>query len=168
MKILYNEYELEKAICELGGDIEMSHVKRHLHKPAVFIGVQNGSFMFFADLVRRTGIQSQIDFVRVKSYNGTTQGSINMLYDIDMDIKDKVVYIVDDIVESGNTMKYLVEHFKQLGAKEVLTVALLQRKNTEYKANFYALEVEQSDWLIGYGLDDADGFFRHHARIYIK
>ena len=168
MKILFDEHKLSRAVGTLGSEIEMSHVKRYMHEPAVFIGVQNGSFMFFADLVRNTGLQSQIDFVRVKSYHGTTQGSINMLYDIEMDISGKVVYVVDDIVESGNTMKYLVEHFKKLGAKEVYTVALLQRKNSVYKANFHALEVEETDWLIGYGLDDVDGFFRHHPRVYIK
>jgi hypoxanthine phosphoribosyltransferase len=85
-----------------------------------------------------------------------------------MDVEGKIVYIVDDIVESGNTMKYLIEHFKKLGAREVYSVSLLQRKNSTYKADFYALEVEQDDWLIGYGLDDADGFYRHHPRVYIK
>lgn len=168
MKILYNEYALGKAIGTVAGAIEQHHTKRFMHEPAVFIGVQNGSFMFFADLIRHTGIHSQIDFVRVKSYTGTMQGSIKMIYDIEIDIEGKVVYVVDDIVESGNTMKFLVDHFKKLGAREVYTISLLQRKNSEYKSNFHALEVEQEDWLIGYGLDDADGFYRHHPRVYIK
>jgi hypoxanthine phosphoribosyltransferase len=168
MKILFNEFKIASAVGVVAGNIEQYHIKRFMHEPAVFIGVQNGSFLFFADLVRNTGLQSQIDFIRVKSYNGTTQGSVKMLYDIEMDVEGKIVYIVDDIVESGNTMKYLIEHFKKLGAREVYSVSLLQRKNSTYKADFYALEVEQDDWLIGYGLDDADGFYRHHPRVYIK
>jgi hypoxanthine phosphoribosyltransferase len=168
MKILFNEYALNKAVADLGSEIEMTHVKHYLNGSAVFIGVMNGSFMFFADLVRQTGLHSEIDFIRVKSYHGMTQGAIKMLYDIDMDITDKVVYLVDDIIETGNTMKYLVEHLKGLGAKDVYTVGLLRRKDSPYKPDFCAIEVEQSDWLIGYGLDDADGFFRNHPRIYAK
>jgi hypoxanthine phosphoribosyltransferase len=168
MKILFDEFKLERAVGTLGNVLEQFHVKKYMHEPAVFIGVQNGSFMFFADLVRRTGLQSQVDFTRVKSYNGTTQGDINMIYDIEMDVEGKVVYVVDDIIESGNTMKFLLEHFKTLGAKDVYSVALLRRKETTFKVDFHALDVEQSDWLIGYGLDDVDGFFRHHPRVYIK
>lgn len=168
MKILFDEYKLRDAVANLGNEIEIKHVKHYLNGSAVFIGVMNGSFMFFADLVRQTGLQSEIDFIRVKSYHGTTQGAIKMLYDIEMDITDKVVYLVDDIIETGNTMKYLVEHLKNQGAKEVYTVGLLRRKDSPYKPDFCAIEVEQSDWLIGYGLDDADGFFRNHPRIYAK
>jgi hypoxanthine phosphoribosyltransferase len=168
MKILYNESALSKAVQDLGSEIEYKHTKHYLNGSAVFIGIMNGSFMFFADLIRNTGLASQVDFIRVKSYNGTTQSEINMIYDIEMDITNKVVYLVDDIIESGNTMKYLVEHLKQKGAKAVYTVALLRRKDSPYKSDYHALEVEQSDWLIGYGLDDTDGFYRNHPRIYAK
>ena len=93
--------------------------------------------MFFSDLVKRIKYPIKIDFVKCKSYNNRKQESISITKDIDLDIKDHTVFIVDDILDSGNTMTWLKDHFLKKGAKNIETVSAVYKENVDFPNHFY-------------------------------
>ena len=94
----------------------------------VFVCIMKGGFMFFSDLIKKVHYPIEVDFIRCSSYDGQQQQDLTIHSDIESDIKDKTVFLVDDILDTGNTMKALVKHFKNLGAKQVETVSAVYKK----------------------------------------
>ena len=80
----------------------------------VFVCVMKGGFMFFSDLIKHIQYPIEVDFVQCKSYEGQTQKEFSIIKKSEADVKDKTVFIIDDILDSGNTMRILIEHFKKL------------------------------------------------------
>ncbi len=114
--VLFTETELKNKV----GEIAYSLNKTKHEQAPVFICVLNGAFMFFTDLVKHIN-ECKIDFIQAKSYTGTTQGEIKLLKDITTDIKGKNVYLIDDIFDSGNTIRFLTKHLAFKEPKSITT-----------------------------------------------
>ena len=129
----------------------------------VFICVMKGGFMFFSDLVKHIEYPIEVDFIKCSSYNGQEQKSLQLHYDIETNITDKTVFIIDDILDSGTTMKFLIDHFKILGAKQVETVSAVYKENVDFPNHLciYTQPENEDPWYIGYGMDDYKGYQRN-------
>ena len=129
----------------------------------VFICVMKGGFMFFSDLVKHIEYPIEVDFIKCSSYNGQEQKSLQLHYDIETNITDKTVFIIDDILDSGETMNFLINHFKILGAKQVETVSAVYKENVDFPNHFciYKQPENEDPWYIGYGMDDYKGYQRN-------
>lgn len=158
--ILFSEQEIKNKVGEIAYKI-----KKNQHDlPPVFIGVLNGAFMFFTDLVKQMG-DCEIDFVSAKSYDGTKQGEIRILKSITVDIEGKDVYLIDDIYDSGNTMNRLVKHLQYNNPKSITPVTLFKKHYSYCENLIYGFELTNEHWLIGYGLDAVDGTKRNLKHI---
>ena len=148
-------YELTDKCHEYGGGI-------------VFVCVMKGGFMFFSDLIKKVHYPIEVDFIKCSSYDGFEQKELSIHYDIEADVTDKTVFIVDDILDTGGTMKVLIEHFKQLGAKQVKTISAVYKENVDFPKHFYIYKQPEgfNPWYIGYGMDDYKGYQRNLDTIY--
>lgn len=138
-------------------------------KNPIFLAVLNGAFMFAGELMKEVDIPSEITFVRLASYQGTSSTNIvQQILGINEDITGRHVVIVEDIVDSGNTMVALVAQLKEMHPADV-KIATLLFKPDAFKQNLHldyvALEIP-SDFIVGYGLD-YDGYGRNLRDIYI-
>ena len=134
----------------------------------VFVCVMKGGFMFFSDLVKHIKYPIEIDFIKCSSYAGQEQGSIQLHYDIETNVKDKTVFIIDDILDSGETMRFLIDHFKLLGAKQIETASAVYKENLDFPNHFYIYKQPENEnpWYIGYGMDGPKGYSRNLDTIY--
>jgi hypoxanthine phosphoribosyltransferase len=160
MITLFTEREIKNKVGEIAYNIK----KRQHEQSPVFICVLNGAFMFFTDLVKQVG-DCHIDFISAKSYEGTSQGEIRILKSIDIDIEGKDVYLVDDIYDSGNTMNRLIKHLNYLKPKSITPVTLFKKHYSNSPDLIYGFELQNEHWLVGYGLDAADGTKRNLSHI---
>jgi hypoxanthine phosphoribosyltransferase len=106
-----------------------------------------------------------IDFIRAKSYENQSQGEIRILKSIDMDIKGKDVYLIDDIYDSGNTMNRLTKHLKNFNPKSITPVTLFKKEFSHNENLVWGFELSKEHWLEGYGLDSNDGTKRNLKHI---
>ena len=129
----------------------------------VFVCVMKGGFMFFSDLIKKVNYPIEVDFIKCSSYDGFEQKELSIHYDIEVDVKDKTVFIVDDILDTGGTMKALKKHFKNLGAKRVETVSAVYKENVDFPNHFYIYKQPEGvdPWYIGYGMDGPKGYSRN-------
>jgi hypoxanthine phosphoribosyltransferase len=160
MITLFTEREIKNKVGEIAYNIK----KKQHSEPPVFICVLNGAFMFFTDLVKQVG-DCHIDFIRAKSYENQSQGEIRILKSIDMDIKGKNVYLVDDIYDSGNTMNRLIKHLQYLNPKSITPITLFKKHYSNCDDLIYGFELTNEHWLVGYGLDASDGTKRNLPHI---
>lgn len=159
-QVLFTELELQNKIGEIAYQIS----KKEHDFPPVFICVLNGAFMFFTDLVKRVG-DCEIDFIRAKSYEGITQSTVKVSKSIEIDISRKDVYLVDDIYDTGETMKELIKHLSLNDPKSITPVTLFKRWSSHNHDLIYGFELENESWLVGYGLDDEKGLRRNLKHI---
>jgi hypoxanthine phosphoribosyltransferase len=157
---LFTELELQNKVGEIAYKISR---KEH-DFPPVFICVLNGAFMFFTDLVKRIN-ECEIDFIRAKSYMGLTQTTVNISKSIETDISRKDVYLIDDIYDTGETMKALIQHLNLSGPKSITPVTLFKRWSSHNPDLIYGFELQDESWLVGYGLDDEKGLQRNLKHI---
>ena len=134
----------------------------------LFICVLNGSFIFAADLLKKVNIDCGISFIKLASYRGTSStGDVKTVLGLDEDLKDRVLVIIEDIVDTGNTIETLVAQLKAFGPKDIKIATLLLKPEAYTKdipIDYAALEVP-NDFLVGYGLD-YDGLGRNLESIY--
>ena len=153
-KILVSEEELSEIVSRLAKKINEDYNGKNL----VVICVLKGSAMFTVDLLKKIQVPNELEFIRVKSYGNSTEssGNINLLLDFDRsDMSECDLLVVEDIVDSGNTLSYLVEHLKNKGARSVKTCTLLD-KPSRRKVDFtpdYTGKVIPDEFVFGYGLD---------------
>jgi hypoxanthine phosphoribosyltransferase len=137
-------------------------------KNPVFLVVLNGAFMFAADLYRKIEIESEISFVKLASYSGISSTSdVKELIGLNEKLKGRTVVILEDIIDSGTTMQYLINKLLYLGTAEVLLVALLFKPSAfreSFRIDYLGMEIP-NDFIVGYGLD-YDGFGRNYGDIY--
>lgn len=126
---------------------------KDVNEPIVFVCVLNGSFLFFADLVRQINLKMEIDFIRVKSYLNREQGDLVVTKDLETKIKGKHVFVVDDIADSGNTLNATIPFLQVKQPKSIQTVTLLKRYNSKFTPNYYGYEIHHNEWFYGYGMD---------------
>jgi hypoxanthine phosphoribosyltransferase len=136
----------------------------------VIVGVLHGAFIFMADLIRQLSIDAfTIDFVRLSSYGNrsATSGRIRLLLDIETDINGKDVLIVEDILDTGLTMTYLIDHVQSRRPRSIkicVMIDKLERRQASVKPDYVCHTVEQG-FLVGYGLDYS-GAYRNLPDIY--
>ncbi len=158
------EEEIQQSIVELARRINADFKD----ETPLFVGVLNGSFMFLADLMKHVTIPCEISFVKLASYEGTSStGAIKQLVGLSENIHDRTVVIVEDIVDTGNTIEHMIESLKTQRPKEIKVATLLFKPDAYTKAlpvDYVALRVP-NDFLVGYGLD-YDGLGRNLKHIY--
>jgi hypoxanthine phosphoribosyltransferase len=166
MEIIINKQDIAARVKALAEAISIDHVINSTNiLPPVMICVLNGSFHFFSDLTRMMSIDSEVDFIRLKSYTGQDNShGVSVLKGLELDLKGKRVYIVDDILDSGATMIEALTMVNDRMAQEVKVVTLLKRANGPFIPDFYGFEIGD-EWILGYGLDDY-GLKRHLQDIY--
>lgn len=134
----------------------------------LFISVLNGSFMFTADLMKHLTMPCEVSFVKLASYEGTSStGKVKELVGLGNDITGRTVVIVEDIVDTGLTMKQLVETLRARGPKDIKIATLLVKPDklkVELDINYVAMNIP-NDFIVGYGLD-YDGLGRNYRDIY--
>ena len=122
----------------------------------VFVVILNGAIIFAADLVRAVNIECKLDFVKVSSYKGTkSEGKIRFEKDLSFDIAGKNIIIVEDIIDTGNTIKYLKKHMKRKNPKSIRIASLLMKSDSSdllTKNDWFGFKIS-SEFVVGYGLD---------------
>jgi len=131
-------------------------------REVVVVGVLKGAFVFMSDLIRKLTIPLVVDFVQVASYGSSTvsSGSISMKHPIGTDITGKHVLLVEDIVDTGITIRYLIDYLQALGAASVAVCALIdksERREVPVPIDYVCLNVSKG-FLVGYGLDYAERY----------
>jgi hypoxanthine phosphoribosyltransferase len=159
-----SEKEISERINELAKKINLDFAGREV----VFLGILNGAFLFAADLFKRIDLKAKISFVKLASYEGTkSSGSIKELIGWNEDIKNKYIIVIDDIVDTGNTLERIVDELVIRKAAEIKIAALLFKPKAytkEIPIDYIGFEVP-NDFVIGYGLD-YDGYGRNLPSIY--
>jgi len=169
---------MEKAINERDLDIKIKILAKKINDehrndstPVVLVCVLNGGFMFFSDLVKQITVPIEIDFIRCKSYYGKKQGDLVISKDLETKIKGKHVYLVDDIFDSGNTMKAVSKFLQVKEPKSITPVVAIYKENGDFDKVLHILKQDTDSlfdpWYIGYGMDDENGHNRNLSTIYI-
>ena len=158
LQVLYTEEEIKKRVAEMGEEL----YDHFADKDPLFVGVLNGCFVFMADLVRASQMKSQLEFIAVSSYkNGTkSSGVVQITRDLQCDITGRNLIVVEDILDSGNTLAYLKEYLLNRGAASVNIVTLLDKPSRRQKAiyaDIVGFEVPD-EFVVGYGLDYAQRY----------
>ncbi len=135
----------------------------------ILIGVLKGAFVFLSDLMLNLSIPVQVDFIRVASYGSDTSssGRINLTKAVEIDVKNKDVLVVEDIVDTGLTLSYIIDYLKSFKPKTIKVCTLLdkrQRRQANVKID-YACHIVTEGFLVGYGLD-YDEDYRDLPEIY--
>ncbi|MEL6944787.1 MAG: hypoxanthine phosphoribosyltransferase [Bacteroidota bacterium] len=152
-KPFLSEEEIANQIKILGQQIEQDHAN---NRP-IFICILNGSFMFTADLVRAANIECEIAFMKMSSYEGTeSTGIVKTIYGVNVSLENRHIIIVEDIVDTGRTMKKLLNDLAALNPASISVATLLLKPNAlEYpdlKLDYIGFEIENK-FVVGYGLD---------------
>src|SRR3989304_7949702 len=146
--------QIAGRIQALGAQITQDYSEKRL----VFIGVLNGAFIFLADLVRAVDLDCEVDFLQISSYGDETQssGKITILKDISRDITDRDIIIVEDIIDTGLSMQFLLDHLKALQPRSIRIATFLHKNIAErpFDLDYVAFEIDP-EFVIGYGLDYA-------------
>jgi hypoxanthine phosphoribosyltransferase len=163
---LVSKEMIQQTVSELANEISEDFLLKKSALPPVFICILNGSIHFFSDLVRSLNIDSQIDFIRLKSYEGQDNtGGVTVYKELELDLKDRHVYLVDDIIDSGATIRKALYMIMSQHPSSVDVVTLFQREGGP--TSEYTGFVIQDQWIHGYGLDD-NGLFRNISNIVYK
>ncbi|MEI6789679.1 MAG: hypoxanthine phosphoribosyltransferase [Myxococcaceae bacterium] len=155
VKTLLSAEKINQRIAELGQEISTRYADKK--EPLILVGVLKGSFIFLADLCRQISIPVEIEFMGVSSYGEatTSSGVVQITQDLTRPIKDRDVLLVEDIVESGLTAKYLLDNFKTREPFSLSFCSLLekpaQNKGT-ITIDFCGFQIPD-DFVVGYGLD---------------
>ena len=158
LKVLISEEEIKQRVSELGAAIAEEFQGRN----PLFLGVLKGSFVFMSDLVRACPVKSDVEFIAVSSYQNSTvsSGRVQITHDLQQDITDRHVIIVEDILDSGNTLAFLKNYFLTKGAASTTIATLLDKPTRRTKAitaDYAGFEVPD-EFVVGYGLDYAQQY----------
>lgn len=151
-RVFFTEEEIKEKVKELGAEISRDFDGKN----PIFIGVLKGCWVFMADLVRSVSIPCSVDFMAVKSYEGTTStGVVQIQKDLNESIEGRHIVMVEDILDTGRTLKYLQDYLSVRNPASI-TIATLMDKPSRRKAPVYAryscFEVPD-EFVVGYGLD---------------
>ncbi len=152
-KILLTQEQIWQRAKEMGEEISGDFAGEEV----VLIGTLKGAVMFMADIMKNISLDTQIDFISASSYGSGTvsSGNVKIKKDIELDIAGKNVIIIEDIIDTGNTLKYLKDYFLSKGPKAVKICTLLDkpsRRTAQVAADYIGFTVEDL-FVIGYGLD---------------
>jgi len=158
LKILINEDEIREKVKELGKAI----TEDYKNKDLMIIGILKGCVIFLSDLVREIDLPLTMDFMVVSSYGSSTKSSgvVRIIKDLEKDITGKDVLIVEDIVDTGLTLNYIVDYLKSRNARSVKICTLLdkpERRKAEVDLEYVGFHIPD-EFVVGYGLDYAEEY----------
>ncbi len=156
-RLLISEDDIERRVAELAAEISRDYADA---EEILLVGVLRGCFIFLADLARRLTVDRRVDFISVQSYQGATSGAVQILMDIRSDIEDKHVLIVEDIVDSGQTLSYLLETFRARRPASLKSCVFTRkecRRDVDVQIDYLGIEIPDV-WVVGYGLDYNDRY----------
>ena len=157
--ILISREQIQQRILELGREISRDYPDKN----PVLVGVLRGSFVFLADLIRAVAIPLEVDFISVESYGSQTKSSgvVRLLQDLNTNIKGRDVILVEDIVDTGITLSYLIDNLKTRNPASLVICALLDKKERRQKEpgilKYVGFTIPDK-FVIGYGLDHAQQY----------
>ncbi|ALP91789.1 MULTISPECIES: hypoxanthine phosphoribosyltransferase [Clostridium] len=157
-EVLFSEEVLSEKVRELAVQIS----KDYKGKELVVVGILKGSVVFTAELIKNIDIYCELDFMAVSSYGNSTEttGVVRILKDLDNSIEGKHILIVEDIVDTGTTLSYLLKYLKARKAASIEIVALLNkpaRRKVELPVKYIGFEVPDA-FIVGYGIDYAEKY----------
>jgi hypoxanthine phosphoribosyltransferase len=156
-EVLISEEQIQARVLELAEQISADYSDG---RELVMIGVLKGSFIFLADLSRRLSIPRTIEFIAVSSYRSgsVSTGAVRLVMDVRRNIEGKHVLIVEDIVDTGHTLKYLIGILKSHRPASIKTAALVRKAESaevEVTIDYLGFDIG-NEWVVGYGLDYAE------------
>ena len=157
-EILFPRAIIQKRVQELASQISDDYAGREL----IIIGILKGAFIFMADLIRAMRIPCKVDFVRVASYGAGSEstGKVVMTKDIETSIRGRDILIVEDIVDTGLTLQYLVNWFKERNPQSLKVCAFLdkrKKRKVSFEADYVGFTIDDG-FLVGYGLDFSERY----------
>jgi hypoxanthine phosphoribosyltransferase len=157
-EILIDEDRLQSRIQELGDEITADYAGREL----LLVGVLKGAVFFMADLMRSIRVPCEIDFMAISSYGASTDSSgvVRILKDLDINIEGRDVLVIEDIIDSGLTLSYLIRNLESREPASLAVCALLtkpERREIEVDVRYVGFEIPNR-FVIGYGLDFAERY----------
>ncbi|MBQ7908803.1 MAG: hypoxanthine phosphoribosyltransferase [Elusimicrobiaceae bacterium] len=151
-RILFSKEQLAERIAEMGREISADY----RGKQPLFVGILRGCIMFYADLLREVSVDCTMDFMCLSSYSGTSStGEVRTMLDLRESIKGRHVVIVEDIVDTGLTLDYLMKNLQSRGAASIEICCLLDKpanRKVEVHPKYIGFQIE-NEFVIGYGLD---------------
>jgi hypoxanthine phosphoribosyltransferase len=165
-RLLFSQQEITSAVDRLAAEIS----RDYQGKTPVLVGVLKGVFIFMADLVRRLDLPLEIEFVRLSSYGSSrqTSGEVRMVQDLSCSLKGRDVLVVEDIIDSGLTLAFLLEYLNNQDPESLKLCTLLDkpsRRKIQIKIDYLGLTVPDG-FLVGYGLD-CDQRYRNLPDIWV-
>ena len=152
MKLLISESEIKKRVKVLANKIN----EDYKGKNPIFIGILNGCYVFMADLLREIELDVEVDFVKIRSYEGdSSTGTIKFRKDISADINGRDIIIVEDIIDSGFTINFIVNRLRNSGPKSVAVATALFKNEVaklDFDVDYVGFEIPP-EFVVGYGLD---------------
>jgi len=165
MEKLISQAKIAHRVKRLAKEISRDHIQSGNMLPPIMICILNGSIHFFSDLIRAMKIDCEIDFIRLKSYAGQdNSGGIQVLKELELELKGRRAYIVDDICDTGSTILEALFMCNSKLVQEVRVVTLLKRKDGVNMTDFCGFTINK-EWVVGYGLDN-NGIQRELPHIY--
>ena len=157
-EILFSEEVLNKKIKELASEISRDYEGKNL----VVVGILKGSVLFAAELIKNISVKCEIDFMAVSSYGSSTEtsGVVRILKDLDSSIEGKDILLVEDIVDTGITLSYLLKYLQARKANSIEIISLLNkpiRRKTDLDVKYIGFEVPDG-FIVGYGIDYAEKY----------
>lgn len=158
LKVLITEQELKNKIAQLGAQISKDYENKNL----LMVSVLKGSVIFMADLMRAITIHARVDFMAVSSYGSgvKTSGVVKIVKDLDLPLDGYDILIVEDILDSGKTLDYLIDILNQRNPKSIKIATLLdkpERREVNIKPDYSGFVVPD-EFVVGYGLDYAEKY----------
>lgn len=153
-KVLIDEDSLNLRIKKLANIINEYYENEE--GPLILVGILKGSVMFMSELSKYIKVDTNLEFMSVSSYEGTeSTGNIKILKDLDIDIQDKSVLVVEDIIDTGNTLLNLKNNLSKRNPKDIKIITLLdkpERREVEIKPDWYGFKIP-NEFVVGFGLD---------------
>lgn len=152
-KVLYTQAEITKRAKEIAAQID----KDFEGEDVILLGTLKGSIMWLVDIMKHTKIETTVDFITASSYGSSTtsSGVVKISYEPQTNMYNKNIIIIEDIVDTGNTLAFLKEKLKERGPKSVKICTMLNkqaRRTADVKADYIGFEIEDL-FIVGYGLD---------------
>lgn len=158
LKVLYTERQIYERIQAMGAEM-YEDLK---NKDPLFVSVLRGAFIFMADIVRACQVKCDVEFIAVSSYGNatSTSGAVKITHDIQQDITGRNLVVIEDILDSGNTLNFLKQYFITKGAASVSICTLLDKPSRRTKSITadYVGFVVPDEFVVGYGLDYAQKY----------
>ncbi len=165
-RVLWDEVQIQQRVRELGAEIARDYQallgEALLEEPPLIVGIFRGAIVFLADLMRAMPIPVEVDYVQLYSYGkGAEAGEIQLLRDLGTPAQGRHVLLVEDIVDTGQTLEFLREHLEARGVASLRVCALIDkrpRRRVPVQLDYVGFVLEEDAFVVGYGLDYAERY----------